>query len=1326
MPCRTTALLVAVCLAATAATALVPPLQPAWELTAEQGFYSPPTVVGDVVYATDVNGEVRAVSLSDGQPRWSFKAGGSVYSGLAVAGNTGYCGSVDKHVYALDLATGQPRWSRELDAVIYATPVVSGNTVLVGTGESPTFYALDAATGEPRWTFTMGERMGSGLAVDGGTVYVPSYDHRLYALNIAKGQPVWTFEADTILDSQPLVVDGKVYLKLTNDAIIALDQRTGQVAWRTTPRMVEAPSEPTTWSPLRRIGNLLIVALNDGRLQALSVDGGSQVWLSEPGDPFSSPPALAGELAVAGTKEGALAVLDPRVGQTLWRWQPAKLDAPEMISGIMWPPVVAGERLLAASMDGHLYAFQGGDGSWQRPAAKAALNPRGPGRIAVGGLFPMGYAGVLARYGLPRDVLYDAQFGDVETLRRYDLVILAGSLPDEAASKAIGQYLDSGGAAIIDFSGTKIDVPDMPNRNELAMWNNDKSTAPGGFGTRGLSISAPGTPIGPGRLAGIPLADGLVAEKVLGYVPDPKGLQNVTSLVRYPATVQPGKPTGGPAADAVLIGRRGRGTVILCGLQAGVKTEHSGLDLQQLMLAMVKLATAGRATPQLRPDTQHVGYGATVGEVSSDDAMADDVDDVAAASGPQGKLPKDAVLVEAEPAGEYDLTMQVPAKGGVVWLRYWSADQHIRVEVRSREILAILRRGGKDVLLRQLPGNYPAGQPLVIRDRADRLAIETGEVYAEADLTGVPSGAIGQRGFGQSIAYEPTESVYFTDDFMRTDANEGPWELTGGTWSTTSEQKAETATNPFCYKCDAAGETATALAGQEDWNHYRFTCAVQPDSGAGPGTVGVGWFANSTKDMYLFSAAIRQGFAARPKGLQLLKLVDGKATVLAERDGGLSVGQWYNVSVRAAGPTISVELDGVPILSANDSTYRSGKLALRVDHAKARFDDVEATAAVVPRPVGATVEGRAPEHAGLIDVDSWASPATGWEPKPDADGVFWRREVFYGETHLDYEWPSLPDGTTVTLAVSDQRDLARAVTMSLRRHGQQATLSVVRQGQVLQTTELPFGQSVRLGVQREGQQLACLVNGERRAVAELPFRDDGVRLGFAAAGFLPRIAALTVWSAGLQDTTFDTAPTDWWVGSGTWDLTNRWSCVPEWSWYGGYSNDRAAIWSKREFVGDLVVDYYAGAKMMDKNVPGYTGPSQERTGDFNVTLCGDGRDLDQGYSFVIGPQGKGQPYSGRGRISGATATLRRNGEVVAENQQFRLFSQGHNRWSWIRAEIHGDVVTLSADGQRILEYRDPQPLKRGHTAIWTQQNGMLLPRITIAYEGLGDDLLSLR
>ncbi|MCZ7599229.1 MAG: hypothetical protein M5U09_18150 [Gammaproteobacteria bacterium] len=101
---------------------------------------------------------------------------------------------------------------------------------------------------------------------------------------------------------------------------------------------------------------------------------------------------------------------------------------------------------------------------------------------------------------------------------------------------------------------------------------------------------------------------------------------------------------------------------------------------------------------------------------------------------------------------------------------------------------------------------------------------------------------------------------------MRTDANPGPWEIHGGLWTTTTDQNADMGTNPFCYKCDGSQGVATALAGQEFWGEYRFTCAVQPGKRSDGGQVGIGWLATSPGDMYLFTADVRQGFQPRPNG----------------------------------------------------------------------------------------------------------------------------------------------------------------------------------------------------------------------------------------------------------------------------------------------------------------------------------------------------------------------------------------------------------------------------------------------------------------------------
>ena len=72
-------------------------------------------------------------------------------------------------------------------------------------------------------------------------------------------------------------------------------------------------------------------------------------------------------------------------------------------------------------------------------------------RIAIGGSWGTGYVGLFARYGLPRERLLDPQLADPEVLRRYSLVIVAGTVTNwDAAEKAIAAYVNEGGSALLE------------------------------------------------------------------------------------------------------------------------------------------------------------------------------------------------------------------------------------------------------------------------------------------------------------------------------------------------------------------------------------------------------------------------------------------------------------------------------------------------------------------------------------------------------------------------------------------------------------------------------------------------------------------------------------------------------------------------------------------------------------------------------------------------------------------------------------------------------------------------------------------------------------
>ncbi len=363
---------------AAAAAPLYPPLKPVWSFAAAGGFYNPPVVADGILYLGGVDGTVYALG-ADGQPVWKHALGGQVYAGVAVDEQSVYAASTDKTVVALDRQRGVPRWKATLDGVIYAAPRLMGGALVVGTGDTGKVYCLDAATGQEKWRFPLGKRLGSGLAVADGLAFLPSYDMHLYAVEVATGLLKWQFVANRVIDSTPLVHGDKLYLKLPSDRICCLNRATGEVLWQGGGVLDDPVTEPTNWSPLVVDQGRLLYGSLDGRLHAVTEEKGEPVWISAFTIPRPAPPVCTGEVGFAGGKDGGLEAIDLATGTLLWSWLPEKEVAPGLVSGIMWPPVVVGTRLYAASMDGNLYAFEANPdkAAWEayRKTAPAPVKP---------------------------------------------------------------------------------------------------------------------------------------------------------------------------------------------------------------------------------------------------------------------------------------------------------------------------------------------------------------------------------------------------------------------------------------------------------------------------------------------------------------------------------------------------------------------------------------------------------------------------------------------------------------------------------------------------------------------------------------------------------------------------------------------------------------------------------------------------------------------------------------------------------------------------------------------------------------------------------------
>jgi hypothetical protein len=202
---------------------------------------------------------------------------------------------------------------------------------------------------------------------------------------------------------------------------------------------------------------------------------------------------------------------------------------------------------------------------------------------------------------------------------------------------------------------------------------------------------------------------------------------------------------------------------------------------------------------------------------------------------------------------------------------------------------------------------------------------------------------------------------------------------------------------------------------------------------------------------------------------------------------------------------------------------------------------------------------------------------------------------------------------------------------------------------------------------------------------------------------------IDVASAHTYDYTFTGAPTDWAPRGGFWEMTLRWDCDKRWSFYGGYGEGPVALWNKRRFAGDISVEAYVAFKRGLGNFFEYKNPN-----DLNLTLCGDGANLDTGYAFLLGADLNRRTAILRNGVELAATSDRSALLPVFEDSEFSMESF-HRRWWRLKAERSGHTIGLWLDDRPILTAHDPDPLPAGHVAVWTVNNGIVVSRIRIHY-----------
>ena len=317
--------------------------------------YSNPLLLEDtLVLGTQSTGLI-ALYPTLAQTRWVLPIAGGVVSELAVDQGSVYFGGGDGFLYSVNLENGHVNWRYELRNPSVSRPTVSGGRVFVTTSDD-VVYAFDSGTGKWLWHYRRRSSQpatiygASAPLVEGNEVLAGLSDGFLVSLSIFDGQlkserKLHTGTKFTDVDAHPVIDGGVLYIPSYDGSLYALKKDTKDVIWR-----FEAGG-------VRQVaieGDRLFLPSSDGTIYALQKDSSKVLWKFELDGGTPTQILTTDRYLIVGSSFQYLYVLDKQTGEGKYR---LNIGYGSGFSG-SFSSSPSQNQLFAFSSGGRLYSFK--------------------------------------------------------------------------------------------------------------------------------------------------------------------------------------------------------------------------------------------------------------------------------------------------------------------------------------------------------------------------------------------------------------------------------------------------------------------------------------------------------------------------------------------------------------------------------------------------------------------------------------------------------------------------------------------------------------------------------------------------------------------------------------------------------------------------------------------------------------------------------------------------------------------------------------------------------------------------------------------------------
>ncbi|MDR1475628.1 MAG: PQQ-binding-like beta-propeller repeat protein [Holosporales bacterium] len=328
---------------------------------------SEPIVVDSDVFIFD--NSARVLCVRDGKIKWSLSlvpkkgSADNVWGGIAYDGQIVYAATNQAEAFAINAETGRIIWKRQLNSPARGGILVYRGFIYVLSMDSK-LEVLSAASGDYIWSHAgipedialMG---GSGCAAARDTVIVPYPSGEIFAFYYNNGSQIWNqivsrFSLDKMATSLshikalPVIDGNYVYVASNSGKIAALNLINGMQLW-------EQSISGTTQTPAISINSVFIIT-NENDLVCLSKTTGNLRWMTPLPKVVKKTPIfwygplfVDGKLVLAGSN-GVIMFISPADGR--------KISTIFCGARISIPPVAANGKLYILTDEVALQAFE--------------------------------------------------------------------------------------------------------------------------------------------------------------------------------------------------------------------------------------------------------------------------------------------------------------------------------------------------------------------------------------------------------------------------------------------------------------------------------------------------------------------------------------------------------------------------------------------------------------------------------------------------------------------------------------------------------------------------------------------------------------------------------------------------------------------------------------------------------------------------------------------------------------------------------------------------------------------------------------------------------